>query len=111
MDEEEESKQDSSRRMIDRHYPLAFAANFEGLRNSNTDNRIRLFWGEQPPFTPFWCGGRYFFLAKKQAGENRLHGSSTERLKMRALSSPAVAPKISVRSDAVFQLPNPQGSE
>ena len=21
---------------------------------------LRLFWGEQPPFTPIGCGGRYF---------------------------------------------------
>src|ERR1700704_1670425 len=26
----------------------------------------RLFWGEQPPFTPLGCGGRYLFGDKKK---------------------------------------------
>ena len=33
----------------------------------------RLFWGEQPPFTPLGCGGRYLFGDKKKPPNARLN--------------------------------------
>jgi hypothetical protein len=29
----------------------------------------RLFWGEQPPFTPIGRGGRYFFVEEEENGQ------------------------------------------
>jgi hypothetical protein len=33
------------------------------LANNLPRHIVALFWGEQPPFMPFGCGGRYFFPA------------------------------------------------
>jgi hypothetical protein len=47
---------------------------------------FRLFWGEQPPFTPIGRGGRYFFGASKENVQQPAL-SSAERSRMGSTSN------------------------